>query len=292
MSQRLEDFVWLAPEKRCLVLQSAIGFQRFDKEKKSTAAIIEKTESVIAKLETILLEQKKSLEFIKGKPRAYKAISEKVDDLELYLENLAREKEYILSTIERVEIEKTRQFMRTFNYLNLRFSEWYTQLSPGGIAKLMLGNPAQPFQGGIHIEARPRGTKSKDVEYLNEIEKLETSTAFLLALDEISPVSLFISHEIESKPFETGELWARVTQRFEGVAKRVINKLDHVKVLFSMRAVAQLNVLVIDISSFLNQFMEELFKEETIDFRIAGIAISNAAVIYSMQINEIFQQQQ
>ncbi|MFX0099370.1 MAG: AAA family ATPase, partial [Candidatus Hodarchaeota archaeon] len=101
----------------------------------------------------------------------YEIVKNRFDDIDLRRQSLQRERKAILENIEKIELEKTRQFMRAFNEINLHFSELFSKLSPGGIAKMLLENPAKPFEGGIAIEARPRGKKIKTIESLSGGEK-------------------------------------------------------------------------------------------------------------------------
>ena len=49
--------------------------------------------------------------------------------------------------------------MKAYHEINREFSHTFQKLSPGGSAKMILDRPDKPFEGGVSIEARPRGKK-------------------------------------------------------------------------------------------------------------------------------------
>lgn len=128
----------------------------------------------------------------------YEVVKNRFDDIDLRRQSLQRERKAILENIERIELEKTRQFMRAFNEINLHFSEIFTKLSPGGIAKMLLENPAKPFEGGIVIEARPRGKKITSIESLSGGEKTLVALSFIFSVERFQPAPFYIMDEIDA----------------------------------------------------------------------------------------------
>ena len=144
-------------------------------------------------------EEKKILEPVNLKSiEQYDIVKNRFDDIDLRRQSLQRERKAILENIERIELEKTRQFMRAFNEINLHFSEIFTKLSPGGIAKMLLENPAKPFEGGIAIEARPRGKKIKSIDSLSGGEKTLVALSFIFSVERFQPAPFYVMDEIDA----------------------------------------------------------------------------------------------
>ncbi len=144
-------------------------------------------------------EEKKALEPVNLKSiEQYDTVKNRFDDIDLRRQSLQRERKAILENIEKIELEKTRQFMRAFNEINLHFSEVFTKLSPGGIAKMILENPAKPFEAGIVIEARPRGKKITSIESLSGGEKTLVALSFIFAVEHFQPSPFYVMDEIDA----------------------------------------------------------------------------------------------
>nr|MDO8116617.1 chromosome segregation SMC family protein [Candidatus Sigynarchaeota archaeon] len=144
-------------------------------------------------------EEKRILEPVNLKAiEQYEFVKNRFDDIDLRRQSLQRERKAILENIERIETEKTRQFMRAFNEMNLHFSEIFTKLSPGGIAKMLLENPAKPFEGGLAIEARPRGKKITSIESLSGGEKTLVALSFIFAVERFQPSPFYVMDEIDA----------------------------------------------------------------------------------------------
>lgn len=47
--------------------------------------------------------------------------------------------------------------METFEEVSENFSEIFSELSPGGVGRLILEDPENPLEGGLEIEAKPGG---------------------------------------------------------------------------------------------------------------------------------------
>ncbi|MHA1680030.1 MAG: AAA family ATPase [Promethearchaeota archaeon] len=128
----------------------------------------------------------------------YEIVKNRFDDIDLRRQSLQRERKAILENIERIELEKTRQFMKAFNEMNMHFTTNFSKLSPGGVAKMVLENPAKPFEGGIVIEARPRGKKIKSIESLSGGEKTLVALSFIFSVEEFQPSPFYVMDEIDA----------------------------------------------------------------------------------------------
>jgi len=92
--------------------------------------------------------------------------------------------------------------MRAFNEINLHSREVFAKLSPGGIANMILKNPARPLEDEIMIEARPRGKKITSIESFSGCEKALVAAAFILAVGAFrrSPVHVMDVIDGDEKP--------------------------------------------------------------------------------------------
>jgi len=128
----------------------------------------------------------------------YDVIKERWDEIDMRRQTLQRERKAILDSIDRIELEKTRNFMKAYHEINRVFSGIFQKLSPGGSAKMILENPANPFEGGISIEARPRGKKISSLEILSGGEKTLVALSFIFAIQNFYPAPFYIMDEIDA----------------------------------------------------------------------------------------------
>ncbi|MHA1744442.1 MAG: hypothetical protein ACTSWW_00490, partial [Promethearchaeota archaeon] len=143
--------------------------------------------------------EKKALEPVNLKSiEEYDDIKERWDEIDMRRQTLQRERKAILDSIDRIELEKTRNFMKAYHEINRVFSTVFQKLSPGGSAKMMLENPAHPFEGGITIEARPRGKKISSLEILSGGEKTLVALSFIFAIQNFYPAPFYIMDEIDA----------------------------------------------------------------------------------------------
>nr|MDO8115303.1 chromosome segregation protein SMC [Candidatus Sigynarchaeota archaeon] len=144
-------------------------------------------------------EEKKVLEPVNLKSiEQYDQVKNRFDDIDLRRQSLQRERKAILENIEKIELEKTRQFMRAYTEMNNHFSEIFQKLSPGGIANMTLENPNKPFEGGIVINARPRGKKITSIESLSGGEKTLVALSFIFAVEKFQPSPFYVMDEIDA----------------------------------------------------------------------------------------------
>ncbi len=105
------------------------------------------------------------------------------DDRRRFIIDLARVQNDVggIEGNERIELENFRKYMIAFNEFNKQFSDVYGMLSTGGIAKMILENPAKPLESGVVIEARPAGKKITSAGSLSWGEQTIITLAFVIA---------------------------------------------------------------------------------------------------------------
>ena len=144
--------------------------------------------------------KKKALEPVNLKAiEQYDTVKERFDEIDMRRQTIQRERKAILDAIEKIELEKTRTFMKAYHEINREFSRIFQKLSPGGSAKMILDRPDKPFEGGISIEARPRGKKISSLEILSGGEKTLVALSFIFAVQEFMPSPFYILDEIDAQ---------------------------------------------------------------------------------------------
>ena len=161
------------------------------------------TENLLeGELQTDIVEatnKKKALEPVNLKAiEQYDTVKERFDEIDMRRQTIQRERKSILDAIDKIELEKTRTFMKSYHEINREFSRVFQKLSPGGSAKMILDRPDKPFEGGISIEARPRGKKISSLEILSGGEKTLVALSFIFAVQEFYPAPFYIMDEIDA----------------------------------------------------------------------------------------------
>ncbi|MFW9853140.1 MAG: hypothetical protein ACFFDS_09360, partial [Candidatus Thorarchaeota archaeon] len=146
-----------------------------------------------------LTKNKKALEPVNLKAiQQYDTVKERFDEIDMRRQTIQRERKSILDAIDKIELEKTRTFMKAYHEINREFSRIFQKLSPGGSAKMILDRPDKPFEGGISIEARPRGKKISSLEILSGGEKTLVALSFIFAVQEFYPAPFYVMDEIDA----------------------------------------------------------------------------------------------
>jgi len=146
-----------------------------------------------------LTNKKKVLEPVNLKAiEQFDVVKERFDEIDMRRQTIQRERKSILDAIDKIELEKTRTFMKAYHEINREFSRIFQKLSPGGSAKMILDRPDKPFEGGISIEARPRGKKISSLEILSGGEKTLVALSFIFAVQEFYPAPFYVMDEIDA----------------------------------------------------------------------------------------------
>ncbi|AAB99663.1 TPA: chromosome segregation protein SMC [Methanocaldococcus jannaschii] len=178
----------LEEEERKLYLCEKVDVSK-ELEKKD----IEELEIYIGELENEI----KSLE-----PVNMRAIEDYNYVAERYKELIEKRKEYerdekkYLQLMEELENKKKEVFMEVFNKVAKNFEEVYKEI--GGIGKLSLENEKNPFEGGILIDASPRGKKLLSLDAMSGGEKSLTALAFLFAIQRLNPSPFYVLDEVDA----------------------------------------------------------------------------------------------
>jgi len=113
-------------------------------------------------------------------------------------ESLVVEKDDVFGMIQEIEGKKKSRFMKNFDIVNNNFKNFFTTLSTKGEAFLNLENQEIPFEGGLEVKVRLKGTKFMDIMSLSGGEKTLTALAFIFSIQEHKPHSFYILDEVDA----------------------------------------------------------------------------------------------
>ncbi len=126
----------------------------------------------------------------------FATVTRRQDELNEKVQTLSSERQVLNSRIEGYEAMKRQYFMKAFDSVNQQFQSIYAELSDG-YGQLILTTPDDPFQGGLTIEASPRGKKTQRIEAMSGGEKSLTSLAFVFALQRTMPAPFYALDEVD-----------------------------------------------------------------------------------------------
>jgi chromosome segregation protein len=159
----------------------------------------EADEEVTSEKIRMLREEQTSLGSVNMKAiEQYEAVKTKYDEIVTRREKVLQEKTSILEFMEKIEREKIRKFMDTFNDISNNFVEIFNYLSPTIQAELVIENPAQPLMGGIAIKVRTSGMDVSNIEALSGGEKSLTALALIFAIQKHQPAPFYVLDEIDA----------------------------------------------------------------------------------------------
>jgi chromosome segregation protein len=133
----------------------------------------------------------KAVEQFEEEERKYSSLKETHDKLD-------RERQVILNFMEEIERKKREAFLSVFRELSENFGRIFSELSPGGEARLVLESEEDPFRGGVEVVARPAGKEVLRTESMSGGEKSLTALAFILAVQRLRPASFYVFDEIDA----------------------------------------------------------------------------------------------
>ncbi len=154
---------------------------------------IKELEILIGKLE----EDIKNLEPVNMRAiEDYNYIYERYSELIKKREEYEKEEKKCLEMIKEIEKRKKEVFMEVFNKIAKNFEEIYKEI--GGVGKLRLENKKNPFEGGLLIDASPRGKKLLSLDAMSGGEKALTALAFLFAIQKLNPSPFYVLDEVDA----------------------------------------------------------------------------------------------
>jgi chromosome segregation protein len=128
----------------------------------------------------------------------YKEVEAEFDKVKVKTDELSGEKDEIVKVIDDIEQRKRSAFIESFKDIKNSFETIFAELSPGGIAKLILDNLDDPFSGGVTAIVRPKGKKILTLKSMSGGEKTLTALAFIFAIQSYSPTPFYIMDEVDA----------------------------------------------------------------------------------------------
>jgi len=130
--------------------------------------------------------------------RDFRNAEQRYGSQKVQYDKLIGERQSILNFMEEIDRKKTEVFMKTFNEISRNFGEIFSELSPGGTAKLILENQERPLDGGLEIEAKPSGKELVRVGAMSGGEKALTALALIFAIQRVRPTTFYVLDEIDA----------------------------------------------------------------------------------------------
>jgi chromosome segregation protein len=119
------------------------------------------------------------------------------DELQAETKRLEAQRRDLLKLESELNDRKKVSLLKVFTAVDLNFRKAYAELSQGGDAELVLENPAEPFQAGLAIKARPKQGKVLRLDALSGGEKSLTALAFIFAIQEFQPSPFYLLDEVD-----------------------------------------------------------------------------------------------
>jgi chromosome segregation protein len=112
------------------------------------------------------------------------------------INTLSQERETLDVKILSYHELKLASFMKAFESVDNSFRTIFAELSDGN-GQLVLTRPDAPFEGGMTIQAQPRGKKMLRIEGLSGGEKSLTSLAFVFSIQRYMPAPFYALDEVD-----------------------------------------------------------------------------------------------
>jgi len=119
-------------------------------------------------------------------------------DLSLHVNELEQEKQAILTFMDEIERKKRTVFINAFNKINESLSLFFSKLTDGGEAALILEDVEDPFNGGIDMIVQFPSKPPIIVSGASGGERSLSAVAFIFALQEFMPAAFYLFDEIDA----------------------------------------------------------------------------------------------
>ncbi|MCX6695070.1 MAG: hypothetical protein NTU61_02075, partial [Candidatus Altiarchaeota archaeon] len=163
------------------------GVTLIEKSIKDLTEGIEKLEKQLLEFGTVNMRAIETYDVVK---KEYDEISEKLD-------TLRKERQSIFDFMDKIEKKKRESFMEAFDVVKRNFEDIYAKLADGR-GTLVLDNPMSVSESGLIIKASPGGKKVMSLDAMSGGEKVLTSSAFLLAVQQYKPSYFYIVDELDA----------------------------------------------------------------------------------------------
>lgn len=128
----------------------------------------------------------------------YSEQASRYKELSIRMNELEKEKQAILAFMDEIEKKKRAVFMEAFEKIDNSFRKYFSKLTGGGEATLVLENPEDPFAGGMDMNVQFRNKASILVSGASSGERSVSAVAFIFALQDFMPTAFYVFDEIDA----------------------------------------------------------------------------------------------
>jgi chromosome segregation protein len=166
----------------------------------------------------------------------YRAVYERYTFMSAQMQDLEQAKAELLRGIE--EINQTCQtlFMQTFEQVKQHFTQTFCSLFGGGEASLELQGQ-DSLEAGIHITAKPPGTRLRHLSLLSGGQKTMTAVALLFAIYQVKPSPFCVLDELDA-PLDEANI-----DRFIQLLRRFTQYSQFLVISHNKRTIAASDIL-------------------------------------------------
>lgn len=133
-----------------------------------------------------------------GAVAEFERIRERWEFLATQRADLEEGRDSLLEAIREIDDSTRDLFMDTFNKVREHFSEIFTVLFGGGVARLELTRPDDLLETGIEVFVQPPGKTLQNMDLLSGGEKALTAQALLFALMRVKPSPFCVLDEVDA----------------------------------------------------------------------------------------------
>ncbi len=126
----------------------------------------------------------------------YEEVRRRWEELYTRKSELEREREEIFERIGKYDRMKREKFFEVFDALNENFRDIIRSLANGD-GELLLDNPEDPFNSGLHMKVRPYGKQVQRLEQMSGGEKSLVALALIFAIQRYKPAPFYAFDEVD-----------------------------------------------------------------------------------------------
>lgn len=169
--------------------------------------------------------------------REYIEVKERNEFLENQIQDLYKAETDVRQVISELDNLMREEFCKTFEKVEVEFSDIFARLFGGGSAHLILSDPDDIANTGIEIDARLPGRRTQGLSLLSGGERSLTAVALIFALIRVSPTPFCLLDEVDAMLDEAN------TQRFRGLLKEMSQQTQFVIVTHNRNTVEAAEVI-------------------------------------------------
>ncbi len=128
----------------------------------------------------------------------YEEVRDRFDFLTAQMDDLEKAEAHVLDVIAELDTLMEREFVKTYEAVNIEFRQIFTRLFGGGSARLVLTDPDDLTNSGIDIDARLPGRRTQGLSLLSGGERSLTATALVFSLLKVSPTPFCVLDEVDA----------------------------------------------------------------------------------------------